>query len=352
MINNLILGLAVLAYILLLPFSLNRAGGTGDQNVGYLIGFYILIAFVVLSLILTLIVAANGGFNWISHSTLWRNIGIGVLWLGMIAGIVTCSMIKADISFGDKSTGLERIFALLVYNGGVWLPLLMLIPYSSYLNPDWRFALDPNVAKIPLLLGCAFGIISSVMPIKLRTMIGANSEEYKYNQSMTKINEARSLTQLLNIASDKNDERLRDTVYTKIVEYKNLEDELLMVLEENNPYVFISVYEFWEKYSIEHPARFIDAINLNLTMIDSKYKVTMGTPWEREGGFESIDIGTICRVLSEHFKESSDQFRPNMLMLQQTLESTPAKRESNNEQFMVYLNKYRLEVKSWLDTNR
>lgn len=160
------------------------------------------------------------------------------------------------------------------------------------------------------------------------------------------------MKQLPSIATDTKYDRLRDTVFTKIEEYKNLEYELIMVLEENNPYVFISVYEFWEKYTIEHPARFIDAINLNLTMIDSKYKETMGTPWEREGGFEAIDIGTICRVLSKHFKESSDQFQPNMLVLQQTLKSTPAKRESNNEQFMVFLNKYRLEVKSWLDTNR
>lgn len=111
MFGNIILRLTFLSYLLLLPFNLYRTEGTAEQNTGYLIAFYILVAYMVLSLILTIIIAVNGGFNWISDVALNRNIGANVLWLGTTAGIIICSMIKADIREHTEylSYGLEKL---------------------------------------------------------------------------------------------------------------------------------------------------------------------------------------------------------------------------------------------------
>ncbi|MEP7197412.1 MAG: hypothetical protein ABI851_12900 [Saprospiraceae bacterium] len=352
MFSNIILGLTILTYSAILFVNLNRTEGTGDQMVGYsYILFIIAAAYAVLSLILTIIISLNGGFNWISSSSLYRNIGVFVLWLGMIAGVIICTLTKADISFGNKLTGIERLLALLIYNGGIWLPLLMLLPYASLLNPEWRYVLSPNLVKIPLLLACTIGLITFVMQIKLRTFIAANTDEYYFNKSMTKVNEAQSIKQLFSMDMNTNDKQLRQAIYTKIKSHKNLEDELIEVLKENNPYVFISVYDFLDSNEIDNPERFIESIKLNLDKINSKFQESMETPWEREGDFESINIGVLCKALNKHFKESSDQFRPYILAIQKTLDATPKQRDETHKDFMASLIKYRLDVKNWLDLN-
>jgi len=45
---------------------------------------------------LTINIAANGGFNWISDAAFSRNLGIGMLWLGMVAGVVICTMSRTE----------------------------------------------------------------------------------------------------------------------------------------------------------------------------------------------------------------------------------------------------------------
>ncbi len=94
---NLILILLFIIYLFFIIFHVETPRGTGEQNVALLYSFYIFIAYVVLSLILTIIITFSGGFNWISNSTLWRNIGVGVLWLGMVGGVFICMYMKADL---------------------------------------------------------------------------------------------------------------------------------------------------------------------------------------------------------------------------------------------------------------
>ena len=117
-----------------------------------------------------------------------------------------------------------------------------------------------------------------------------------------------SIKQLFSIANDDNNEQLRDTVFTKIKQQKSLEDELIAILNENNPYVFISVYDFLDSNKIEHPERFTEPINLNLTKINSNFQEIMNAPYGTND-FISLNIGLIYGVLSKHFKESSHQFR-------------------------------------------
>ena len=168
---------------------------------------------------------------------------------------------------------------------------------------------------------------------------------------MLKVNEVQSIKQLFDLASNSNDDQMRHTIFAKIKENKNLEDEIIDVLKENNPYVFLSVYDFLDSYKIEHPEVFIEPINLNLTKMNSSFQEIMDAPFG-VNDFESLNIGLICGVLNKYFKESSSQFRPNILAIQKTLEPEPKKRSENDEQFKEYLNTYRREVKSWLDAYR
>jgi hypothetical protein len=134
MFGNLLFGLTTLTYIALTIFNLQKMIATGDRLVGWgIIAFVILAFYVVFSLSLTISIAAKGGFNWLSNSEPLRNTAIGILWLGMVAGVVFCTMIRPEWNT-DPSTGVVRWLSFPVYFGATWLPLLMLFPYAIFIK--------------------------------------------------------------------------------------------------------------------------------------------------------------------------------------------------------------------------
>jgi hypothetical protein len=349
MYSNLIFWLAIASYVMLLIFNLNRFEGTGEQAVGiYYIGFIVIASYTILSLVLTIRVSAMGGFNWISDSIHWRHIGTGMLWLGMIAGVVISSMAKAEISFGDKLVGIERLVALLFYHGGIWLPLLMLLPYASFLNPEWRFALAPPLANFLLLLGCAIGLITFVTQSKIRPWLGSKTADYEINKTLRKISHENSVTNALFYIGD-DDPRLHDAALNKIKQQENYEDEFLTIFENNLIQSIGSVFLFWKENKVEHPERFIQAINNSLPKIISEFQEVIVNPYKPAF---PIDVETMCSVLDHQFKESSEVFRSNMLLLQDVLAKNPAKREiGDSDKFNSALEKYQISLSNWLQAH-
>ncbi|MEP7197839.1 MAG: hypothetical protein ABI851_15070 [Saprospiraceae bacterium] len=350
MFSNLILGITVITYIFVIVLNAQTFEGNGESRMtAGMAGLTILSIYAVSSLLLTIVVTNNGGFNWISSSILWRNTGVCLLWLGMIAGVFLCTEFRTGSHFPNESTGVVRLLIWLQYYGGIWLPLLMLLPYASFLNPEWRFALAPNLFKIPLLLASAMGFIILVEQLIIVTII-EKTPKHKLNQTMTMVNNGEPLSKIFYILDIEKDERLSYSVFNKIKERKNWETELIESLE-NNQWFYNSIYDFLDSNEIEHTNRFIEPINHEL---DKKNRVLNGilqTSWKTVDDFESEKIECICRVLTKHFKESSATFRPNMLAIQKTLAATPINRNNEHERFMVSLNKYRLAVKNWLDTH-
>lgn len=115
--SNLILTLIFLIYLFFILFYVETPKGTGDQNMGMVIYFYLFIAYGALSLLLTTIITFSG-FNWISNDKLWRNIGVGALWLGMVGGVLMCMSMRASFGIGNKSTGFMRLLVFMFYYGG------------------------------------------------------------------------------------------------------------------------------------------------------------------------------------------------------------------------------------------
>lgn len=349
MFGNIILGLTFVSYLLLVFANLSPVRGTGDQNAGAVVYFFIFVAFAVLSLILTVIIAYQGGFNWISNSRLLRNAGIGVLWSGIIMGIFLCTLNKMEVRFGDQLQGYTRFFFLFIYNAGIWLPILMLLSYISILNPQWRFAISPNLFKILLLIACASGIITTIAQRKIRKVIAAKTPDYEVNIILNKINNSSDLSlALYYIGND--DNRLHNASINKIINQKKYEDEFQDAFESNYLSDIIGIYKYWDLYKVEHPERFASLINNNLPFIISEVKEDIENPYKGV----PLDVENLCRVLNKHFKNYNTLFRSNMLKLQEVLELTPpirARRE-DTQAFDETLNIYRLAVKNWLESNK
>ncbi len=349
--SNLFLALTFISYLLLIPFHMETPKGTGDQNVGMLVIFYVFLAYVVLSLISTIIITFNGGFNWISSSTLWRNLGVGALWLGIIGGIFICMSTKAELGMGNKSTGIMRLLAYLFYYGGVWLPLFMFVSYFSMINPDGRIAISPNLYKTFLLSGSAIGLVSMVAVTPIRKMIAANTDEYNTNLAMMEIDKAKTVEEQFWLTTKITDDRLLTVVLNRIKDQPNLEDEMIGILMQNNQFIFSKVYDYIYKNPIEHPERLIEPINLNLSKVNTQIQGTTLAPWVGANGFEDVKLQSVLRVMYQYFGKNREPFRENMLAIMKTLE-TPKERNKGNKdtaEFMAILNKYKGEVQNWLD---
>ncbi len=348
---NLVLVLLCITYLLLLPLQVESPRGTGDQNVGILITFYVFIAFVALSLILTIVIAYKGGFDWIFNSTLWRTIGVGTLWLGMIGGMFLCMYYKAELGVGNKSTGVMRMLAYLFYYGGLWLPLLMIVAYFSMINPDVRFALSPNGYKTFLVLCSVIGFITIAANAPIRKLISSNSDAFYFNLALKEIEKAKTVEEHFWLTTKLTDDSLLTIVYNKIKDQPNLEDELIRILMLNNQFIFSKLYDYMYNHSIERPERLLEPINLNLTRINTQIQGTTLAPWVGVEGFEHVKIEPILRVMYKYFGENREPFRANMLAIKHTLE-TPKERNQGNKdtkQFMEILSEYKLEVEKWLD---
>lgn len=93
MFSYLIFGLTVLVYIVLGLFVLQPTPTGSDQNYGWASSALVLIiAYGICSLLLNIIITANSSFNWISHAILTRNVLVAIIWLGMMAGAIYCTL--------------------------------------------------------------------------------------------------------------------------------------------------------------------------------------------------------------------------------------------------------------------
>ncbi|MBK7812650.1 MAG: hypothetical protein IPI50_15735 [Saprospiraceae bacterium] len=344
MIGYFIFGLTVLVYIVLSLFILQPSPSGSDQNYGWASSAFVLIAaYAICSLLLTINITVNGGFNWISDATLKRNALVAILWLGMVVGVVFCTL-KPEFHKFYQLTGFTRLLSQLISYGAIWLPLLMLIPYYIFLKPEWRDTLAPNFIKMLLIFASVAGIL---LPLTLKIVLKSykkfDEHELAYNKAMKNINSYSAVMSLLYYAGKSYDEKIRNAALTKIKANKNLEVELIDILEKDSPPY--DVFEFLDDYRVEDPERFIEPINHGLSRIIKDTHENIVNPYK---GIYNLEV--ILRVLEGQFKNSAGNFKPQVLKLQEILETPPAKNRANDntEQSNQMLYKNREEVKKWL----
>ncbi len=344
MLGYLLFGLTALCYIVLSLFVLQPTPSGGDQNYGWASSAFVLIAaYGVCSLLLTINVTANGGFNWISDAALKRNAIVAILWLGMVAGVVYCTL-KPEYHKFYQLTGIVRLLSHVISYGATWLPLLMLIPYYFFLKPEWRDTLSPNLFKILLVFASVAGFLLPITPkIILKPYKKFDERELAFNKAMNNIKKYQAVMSLLYYTDKSYDEQIRNAALNKIKAHKKLEDELIGILERGNPH---GVFSFLDENKVEHPERFIEPIVKSFSRMTADMHEGIVNPYK--GG--AFDVGTLLRVLDGQFSGSIAVFKPHILKLQEVMETPPAKNRvyDDTEQCNKALYKYREEVKNWL----
>ena len=354
MFGNLLLGLTSLAYIGLAIFNLQKVNATGERLMGWgFISLGLIAIYVICSLFLTISVATKGGFNWLSTSTSTRNILVGILWLGMTIGVVYCAMLSTEMQ-NDRTTGIFRLLSRPVYFGNVWLPLLMLIPYAILLNPAWRDSLSPGLYKIPLVLACVLGFLIMMAPRIVNSLgitVPTTSRDELFMEEWTKALEQETSTEVLFNYTKNEDERIRKMVVDKLRSLPAWEDELIGILGKTGEYGhhdFYWVYVFMADNKVDHPDRFIEPINNTIPAITAEVKRVLQKSFLYTGDLSVLNIDGVCRVLDEQFKDSSSVFRPNMMALQEALNTPPLQQTDIDPNFIEMLDKDKLAVSNWL----
>ena len=147
-----------------------------------------------------------------------------------------------------------------------------------------------------------------------------------------------------------NDEICKAAV-AKIKSYEHWETDLIRILERKEIGDIFNAYGFLEVDTLEHPEKFIIPVKNSITYVTAVTQESIKNPDNIFLGF--IKIPALCHILEAQFKDSAAEFRPNMVRLQQVLDITPAGRSDKKyaQEFNEILQKYRLDVKNWLETN-
>lgn len=346
MIGYLLFGLTFLTYILIGMLALTPGTG-GDQFGHSYSAFVLIIAYGLCSLLLTINITINGGFNWISDSTFKRNVIVVILWVGMMA-IALCTLERTEYHKYYHLTGFVRSLSIFISYGAIWLPLLILIPYLLFLKPEWRESFSPILFKIPLVVGCAVGFLWLSTPKIVSSILAKSYKEYDdrelaFNDAMANIDKYQDVMSLLYYTDKTYDEQLRSTALAKIKASKNLEDDLMGILETGSPY---GVFDFLDENKVEHPERFTEPIVKSFTTMTADMHEGIVNPYK--GG--AFDVGPLLRVLEGQFNGSIEVFKPHMLKLQEVMETPPSKSRVYDDPAKCdeTLNTYREEVKNWL----
>lgn len=355
MFANLLFALTTLAYLGLAVFNLQKTTPKGEYLVGSgLMMFGVLAMYVLSSLLLTVNITSKGGFNWLSATPSTRNVMVGILWVGMTAGVVFCAMLSTEYGL-DRTTGIVRTLSIPVYFGSVWLPLLMLIPYAILLHPQWRDSLSPTLYKIPLVAACILGVIIFMIP---KVVVAMNLQAPKQSQADWKketltnsIQNETSMETLLSYLNDE-DEWVRQMAAEKIKKDPNYEDYLIKTLSRNDGYGhydFYRVYMYMDQNQVDHPERFVEPINSSLLSISTEIPNILAKSFLYSGDLRTLNIDLIGKVLEAQFQNHSDAFRPNMLKIKEALDTPLTQTSDKDPEFDGLLQQYKDSVQAWLD---
>lgn len=220
----------------------------------------------------------------------------------------------------------------------------MLIPYYFFLKPEWQDTVFPNLIKMLLIFASVVGYILPVIPKQIiKSFKKFDEHELAFNKAMDNINSYTAVMSFLYYTGKSYDEPIRNAALTKIKACKNLEEDLIDILEKDRP--AYDVFNFLDDNKVDHPERFIEPIIKNLSNINKEMRESITDPYS-----SIYDIEVLLRVLEGQFKDRISKFKPHILKLQEILETPPAKNRvyADTEKSNQTLFKNREEVKNWL----
>ena len=171
-------------------------------------------------------------------------------------------------------------------------------------------------------------------------------DSIKSDKEMEYIEHDDEVVKLLYSMFNNKDPHLTETALNKLQKNKNLEQELINILNDDQ-LDYRSMIAYLENNQVAHPELFIAPLNKSIFRIseDLEFRLNKNNYRYEYEYVETLNVDGLCRILNGQFKPFKNDFRLNMLKIQSELE------KETTSDYIEICNKYKTAVKNWLDTN-
>lgn len=315
--GNIFLGLSALSYLLLLFANSSKPAGSGDNVMGYGLAMAFLgLCLALCTLVLLLILAFNGGFNWISESAGPRLLLVLAGWAGFSATVFFSAIFKWEKV--DMIPGMQ----ILAGHAAVWLPLLLLVPCLLLLNEGLRGNAAPLLYKVPLIVAFAVSMLGGLILLRgwfvsasasqMARIEAAQTEDAEMHkrhlEEIAKADPQQSILTLLPFTGRFHDKAVREAALARIKTNPDWETKLLELLD--NEHYYHEVYTFIDDNKTAHPERFAEPLQRSIfRLAEDVRKYIRNDDHPQNWHLEHFDIERLLRGLDQ-FENQGVDYRP------------------------------------------
>jgi hypothetical protein len=330
--------ITALFYIGLAMLTSSKPSFSGDAGMGYGLALVFLgIGFAISSLILSIVLIAKGGFNWISHETSIRTAVVLLSWLFIVITTFFCAEFKWE--WLTDTLYPQFLHWLAVRQGQVWIPLFWLFVCFLSLNTGWQASIPSNVFKIPFWVGLSIctvycgGLLVGYLRDSARSQameIASQIEQENrwHQQNLDQIAAHKPEDPLVNIlvfSSRYQPEDIKQAALAKIKAHPDWEEKLLELLQ--NEYYYREVYYFLDGNQVTHPEQFAEPLNQSIAWLADMIQADIKDSNNLQNwSYDMYGIDRFLRAIDEQFLNQPVNFYPNIIKLKKALQTTPPER--------------------------
>ncbi len=250
-IGNILLVIATLIFFALASILLSKAP-KGDGLMGYAWGIIILnIAFLICMILVTLIVAGKGGFEWVAEKKSNR---FWFVTIGLLTAIITAALSGLFKYESGPVPSLIRIYSAFV---PLLVPVVLIAASVVLLNQNLRTTVPVAAYKWPLILISIIGVTGVVSSLigaitqSSRNQIARaestqNRNDANHQRMLNDIDSCdvmKNLVFILVFTGDNQDPEIRERAVAKVKTHPEWQQELIRLLQTDwaaEPFQFLA----------------------------------------------------------------------------------------------------------------
>ena len=271
-IGNILLVIALFVIYFLNTGALAKPAPGGDYGVGYAWSQIILnLAFVIIMILVTIIIGAKNGFEWVSASKSTR---FWLVTIGMLTAVFTSVVTTIFRHEAGPAPFLMQTFSSFA---PVAIPLVLILGGFILLNQGLRTSIPVAVYKWPLILVSLIGLVGTIsatfsfMAASARNnaaAIKATQESYDENDRriMAEIDSndvMNNLVFLLVFTGDNQPDEIKNRAVAKVKTHPQWESELIRLIQTEwapEPFQFLAFND------VENPSLFLEPVRTGITI--------------------------------------------------------------------------------------
>ncbi len=265
-LGNLFLVLAALIFFGMLSLLFGNAPRTGDAGVGYAWSLILLnLGFVVCMVVVTLTIAAQGGFAWISEQKNHRFWWVAGGLTGALVTTAFSSLLRNEL--GPAIPPVRWLASALP----VLMPIMLIATGLMLVNTGIRESVSETLYKLPVRLIGIIGLTGLALLLSIQivssfrnqaAMIRDQTSRIDSNQQrmiddITAVDVSQGIYSLLIYSGHNQDREVWTRAVDKIKSHPDWQAELIRLLHGNASF---EVFQFLAYNDVDDPARFAEPV--------------------------------------------------------------------------------------------